>query len=262
MMLLLKKRVWITLILFLSLILILRSVPAGWLVFVVQQSAPGFKVQGVSGTLWQGEINNGVLQERGGALPLGRINWTLSTLSLLTLNPCVDLSMRAGSQNFVGEACYGLLGGKVALRDVTVSLPLANISPMLEVDVRGSIDGQISDLLWDGEGFEQADARLLWREGQINNGNQWIALGDVQARSNATEEGHLNARWSSVSGDTAPALAVQLTTLLSDLAAQARVKVDGTISLTPQTRSLRPMLQFIGDEISSDVFRVNMNEPL
>ena len=260
--LLLKKRVWVTLVLLLSILLIFRSIPAGWLVFFVQQAVPGFKVQGVSGTLWQGEISNSVVQERGGSFPLGRINWSLSPWRLAILSPCLKLSLRAPQQNIAGDACYGLLGGKASLHDVTLSLPLANISPMLEVDVRGNIDGQITNLLWDGQAFEQADARLLWRGGQINNGSQWISLGDLQARSDATEEGGLNARWSSVSGDSPPVLTVQLTTLLSDLAAEARVKVDGTIGLTSQTRSLRPMLQFIGDEISSDVFRVNMNEPL
>ena len=260
--LLLKKRVWVTLVLLLSIILIFRSAPAGWLVFFVQQAVPGFKVQGVSGTLWQGEISNSVIQERGVSFPLGRINWSLSPWRLVTLTPCLNISLRAAPQNIAGDACYGLLSGKVAMRDVTLSIPLANISPMLEVDVRGNIDGQITDLLWDGEAFDQADARLLWRGGQINNGSQWVGLGDLQVRSNATEAGDLNARWSSITDDSSPELTVQLTTLLSDLAAEARVKVDGTVSLTSQTRSLRPMLQFIGDEISSDVFRVNMNEPL
>lgn len=259
--LLLKKRVWVTFILVLSIILIFRAVPAGWLVFGVQQAIPGFKVQGVSGTLWQGEISNSVLQERGGSFPLGRINWSLSPWHLFTLTPCVDLSMRASPQVINGKACYGL-GGSVKLSDVTLNLPLANISPMLEVDIRGNIDGQITDLLWNGQSFEQADVRLLWREAQLNNGSQWVPLGDLQARSNATEEGQLNTRWSSITGDAPPVLAVQLTTLLSDLAAEAKVKVEGTVGLTAQTRSLRPMLQFIGDEISSDVFRVNMNEPL
>lgn len=260
--LLFKKRVWLTLVLLLSIILIFRAVPAGWLVFAIQQAVPGFKVQGVSGTLWQGEIANSVVEERGGSFPLGRVNWSLSPWRLLTLNPCVDITLRAAPQNINGKACYGLLSGKVSLSDMTLNLPLANISPLLEVDIRGNIDGQITNLQWDGQGFEQADARLLWRGGQINNGSQWIPLGDIQARSSATDEGHLNARWSSINADSAPLLTIQLTTLLSDFATQARVKVDGTVGITPQTRSLRPMLQFVGDEISTNMFRVSMNEPL
>lgn len=264
MMLFLKKRVWLTLVLFLTLILIFRAIPAGWLVFFIQQSTPGLKVQGVSGTLWQGEIANSMLQERGGALPLGNINWSLSPLSLFTLNPCANLTARADAQNISGKACYGLFSGKVALEDVSLSLPLANISPLLEVDIRGNIDGQITKLLWNGEIFNDADARLLWRGAQINNGSQWIALGNITARSNATEEGNLSARWATAptDGDGPQLLNVQLTTLLSDLATQGKVKVDGTIGLTNQTRVLRPMLQFIGDEVSSNTFRVNMNEPL
>jgi len=261
-MLLLKKRVWIALVLFLSLILILRAIPAGWFVFFVQQSVPGLKVQGVSGTLWQGEIDNSIVQERGGAFPLGAISWSLSPLSLLTLTPCIDMSARAAPQTIVGEACYGLFSGEVSLSDTTLSLPLANISPLLEVDVRGNIDGQITDFLWDGQRFNNADARLLWRDAQINNGSQWIALGDIQARSNATEDGNLTARWSTAAGDQPQGLTIQLNTLLSDIATEARVQVDGTIGITNQTRSLRPMLQFIGNEVSSNTFRINMNEPL
>ena len=261
MMLLLKKRVWLTLVLLLSLILIIRAVPAGWLVFFVQQSLPGLKVQGVSGTIWQGSFDNSVLQERGSSFPLGSVNWVLKPLSLLTLTPCVDLSARAAPQNITGEFCFGLLGGQIALNDVSVNLPLANISPLLEVDVRGNINGQVSDLTWDGERFGTADARLLWSGGQINNGSQWIALGDLQARSHADEQGDLATTWSSLP-DGRPPLTLQLTTLLSGLSAEPRIKVDGSINLTPQTRALRPMLQFIGSEVSSNSFRVSMNEPL
>jgi|GEM_PF-4822035 len=262
MMLFLKKRVWITVIIILTLILIVRAIPAAWMVHLIQQSAPSLKVQGVSGTLWKGEINNSAIQERGGVFPLGKVDWSLSPFSLITLSPCANFTARTGAQNLSGNACFGMFSNKVALNDMNINLPLANISPLLELDVRGNINGQITNLEWNGEAFEDAEARLLWDNAQMNNGSQWIALGDVSARSNATEQGHLNVRWSNAPTDEPPVLNIQLTSLLSDLVTAPRIKVDGTVGVTSQTRGLRPMLQFIGDEVSTNTFRVSMNEPL
>ena len=96
---LIKKRYWLALTLLLIIFLILRSAPASWIIYGIQQAAPGFKVSAVNGSLWQGQADLAQWVDNGKVLPLGALNWQLNGWSLLTLNPCLHFSAMAAVQD-------------------------------------------------------------------------------------------------------------------------------------------------------------------
>ena len=259
---LLKKRFWILTTLLLTPVLILWRAPASLLLSSLQQAVPALKISGASGSFWKGSAVASSWEQNGYDFPLGRITWKLNSFSLLVLNPCVDFSATTSPQAIKGEVCYSLLGGDASLKQVDISLPMANISPMLQVDIGGDIETFIKTAVWDGQGFSEADINLLWSQAEINGGREWVKLGDLQAKAMADENGGLVSRWVSVaSGGNKPPIDLALDVFLSNLSAsQPSFKVSGLVTPGPQAQSLQPMLQFIGERTASGAYQIAIDE--
>lgn len=259
---LLKKRFWIVIILLFTPVLILWRAPASLLTSSLQQAAPPLKISGISGSLWSGSAVASSWEQNGHDFSLGRLKWKLSGLSLLLLNPCVDFSANASPQEIKGEVCYSLLGGDASLKQVDIQLPLVNVSPMLQVDIAGNVDGLIQSAVWDGQGFAEADMQFLWRGAEINGGREWVKLGDLQVKANAGDNGSLVSQWTSVaSGSSNPPVDLALDIVLANLTAQQpSFKVNGQITPGPEARALQPMLQFIGDQDASGAYQIAIDE--
>ena len=259
---LLKKRYWISATLLLIVFLVLRSVPASWVIYGVQQAAPGFQVSGVTGSLWRGQADFGQWVDRGKILPLGELQWQLSPWSLLTLNPCVQFSAQATQQTIKGNGCYALLSAKISAEEVDVTLPVKHIAPFFNVDLDGNIDAYINRLIWTGESFAKADFNVLWQRAALYSGSQWVTLGDIQATGSEDASGGLFSQWKSVDTAQRPApVDIDLEVLTTQLAsAQPSFRVTGTIVPGPNANALKPMLQFIGEPAGGGGYRIDVNE--
>ena len=259
---LLKKRYWLSFALLLTIFLVLRAIPASWVIYGVQQAVPGFQVSGVFGSPWRGGASYGQWLNRGQVFPLGKLEWRLQWVSLLKLNPCISFSTQTTGQTIKGDACYGLLSGTARLNDVDVSLPVAKISPYFNVDLEGDIDIYIKEATWHkDQSLGDTDINALWQRASLYNGNQWIALGDIQAIAN-NDNGGLVAQLSSVqTAQKYPPVDLDLNANITQLtAAQPSFKVKGTVKLGPSASGLEPMLQFIGEPVGSQGYRIDINE--
>lgn len=260
---LLKKRYWLLIALLLTVFLVLRTAPASWVIYAIQQAAPGFKVSGVSGALWQGKAEYSEWADQGRTLPLGEINWKLQALSLLTLNPCVGFSSKALQQSITGTACYALFGGSVQLSQLDASLPIANISPYFSVDLEGLVDLHLDELIWTAEQqLGETKGQLLWQRASLYNGSQWIALGDIQAQLTDNGSGGLEAQWNSVETDGKPTpVKFDIKTEIANLTQQPpSIRVNGTIKPASSRSGLEAMLQFVGEQTNDGGYRVDINE--
>jgi hypothetical protein len=259
---LLKKRYWLTIALLLTVFLVLRTTPASWVIYGVQQAAPGFQVSNVTGSLWEGGAGYSQWVDRGKTLPLGELKWDLQGLSLLSLSPCVNFSTSAPQQTITGAACYSLLGGSATLKDTDASLPIANISPYFNVDLEGNIDAYIEKAVWLKEQrLGDMLANFLWQRAALYNGNQWISLGDIQANANDDGQGGLVSQWSSVETGQKPPVLIDINANVTALSSNSpSFKVTGTINPGPDANGLQSMLQFIGEPLGDGGYRIDINE--
>lgn len=262
-----KKRYWLTITLLLTAFLALRTFPATWVVYAIQKAAPGLQASGVSGSLWRGAADYSQWVDRGHTLPLGTLSWSLRGLSLLTLNPCIDFSTLTSEQSIKGAACYSLLGGKVVLSDVDITLPVSRVAPFFSVDLSGNVDAYIQKATWHQQQLGETELNLLWQRASLFNGNQWLALGNIQGRAKDDGSGGLSSQWNHVEDaqQASPPLELDLSASVTQLtSAKPKLNVQGSIAPNSQgstaSNALNQMLQFIGEPIGDGSYRINIQE--
>ncbi len=259
---LLKKRYWVIITLLLTLFLVLRAFPATWVIYGVQQAAPGLQVSGVSGSLWSGQADYSQWVDRGHTLPLGELKWSLQGLSLLTLNPCVNFSTQTNQQAIKGQACYALIGGAAKIEEVDASVPVGKVAPFFSVDLDGNIDAYVKQAIWQDQQLGKTDINLLWQRASLYNGNQWIPLGDIQSRISDDGNGGVVSQWNNVESARKPSpVALNLNAGVTALAsAKPVLKVTGTVTPGPRATALQQMLQFVGEPTGNGAYRIDVTE--
>lgn len=96
-------------------------VAAAWL------APAAVKPWGVEGSVWSGRAAGIVLQGQD----LGALSWDAGVLSVLTLRPAWDFSLRRADGFAEGRAQVSLLGGRVALDDFRAALELGTLPRMV-----------------------------------------------------------------------------------------------------------------------------------
>ena len=275
---LLKKRYWIIVVVLLTTFLLVKKLPATWVVYGVQQALPGFQVSDVSGSLWSGKAMFSQWVGGGQTLPLGQLHWEVQALSVLTLNPCVAFSAETSQQLIKGHACYALFSGITTLRETTVTLPIALVSPYFNIDLEGQVDAYIKEAtLHQNKTLGNTSGKVLWRRASLYTGSEWVFLGDIQALFH-NEENHLVSQWSSVdaaqnatstktptftatSTPSSKPVDIDLKLVVSNWAAsQPKLKVNGFVKLGPKASGLQSMLRFIGELTDDGRYRIDLDE--
>lgn len=259
-MLLLKKRSWLIIALSLTMIFILRLFPAHWFVYTVQQFAPNFQADGIAGTVWQGKASYAQWSERGHALPLGELHWQINIASLFILTPCIDFTSHAGSQKVKGEACYSILSNNINIEELDISLPIANAASFFGVDLSGNVTAFIKSIEINKKGFANVNANLLWEQASIYNGNEWLAVGNVQAKL-SDSDGNLTSKWQHISDNNPNPVELDLTAKLINVwAKKPTVQVNGLIKPLSRNSGFEPMLRFIGSSVGDGSYRIDFTE--
>lgn len=258
---LLQKRYWLIVVILLTLFFILRLFPASWLIYSVQQAAPGFQVSGVSGTLWQGKADYVQWAERGHTLPLGELKWQLSAFSLLILTPCIQFSTDLGEQYVKGNVCYSIFGSVARGDEIDIALPIANVAPFFGINLGGNISAFVKSIELTQDQFANVDANLLWERASVFNGSEWLALGNIQSRFSNDSTG-LSSEWRHVEeGTTASPVEMNVRVDIVDALAKTPViKVKGFMKPNSRNSGLNPMLQFIGNKNNDGSYYIDFTE--
>jgi general secretion pathway protein N len=257
---LLKKREWLVLTTLLTLFCVCRLFPASWSIYAVQQAAPGFQVDAVSGTLWQGKVDYVQLVERGHTFPLGELTWQLSVFSLLTLEPCVQFSSRLDAQHVAGSICYAWVDKVVFGKGIDIAVPIENIAPFFGINLAGVINASIDNVELRQDQFTDVDASLLWAGASVYNGNEWLSLGAIQARFRS-QRGVLISDWSHVEqADLITPVVVNISVEIADpQALVSTVMVKGFIKPVPLSSGLNLILPFMGNKNSDGSYRIDFS---
>jgi general secretion pathway protein N len=151
--------------------------PARWLQAPMQAHLAGLQLQGVSGSIWQGQAAQ-VLDAQG--QPLGQLHWQLSRRALLG---DVRLSVQLeGPQLRLDGSAQRPSNTEFALDQVELSVDarllqrwLAPVAAHIEGRLQAHIDhARLSD------GWPLAlDAQGQWRQASLRNGADTVALGNL-----------------------------------------------------------------------------------
>lgn len=156
-----RKRLFPALLLGLVLLCVLVvSAPARLLPLFV--SGGQVALQGLGGTLWNGNASRAMLATDAGYLHLGRVEWRLKPLSLLWLSPTLAIDATWGGQHLRGELRRSP-AGNLRLRDAEGNIGAVLLSEFLPVRLDGELSVQLQELLL-REGLPQRlTGRLVWQ---------------------------------------------------------------------------------------------------
>lgn len=142
-------------------------------------------IYGVSGTIWQGSIEQLVITNT----QIQKVNSQLSFLSLFTLTPKVDLTfgdaILAGPE---GQLTLAVSADELALTNVDVLIPANTIAQQialpLPITAKGNVEVQLTALaisLGESKQCTLASGELSWRRAGVIALEQNIKLGKLSA---------------------------------------------------------------------------------
>lgn len=162
----------------LFLIFALTRVPAEWGAWLMTRQ-PGLAMSGVSGSMWKGQASLASLTLEGQTITLGKVQWDLQLLSLITLSPCVQVSASGQVQTFNGVVCT--TRGGVIVKDADASFPVSLVQAKIPVPVRGDLSVHLTEMRLRGNILLKLAGNLNWSNAQASNQVQWIPIGSIAA---------------------------------------------------------------------------------
>lgn len=160
------------------LVFLLHALPASILTRYVLPSldrSHNLRLQGVRGTIWQGEAINASVSN----FNVGKLNWDLNSWGLLLGK--LKLHLQFGHDDAQGNAYVSVgLGGAVQAEDVNLQLPAENLMPLFygyPVSVAGMLRGNLKQVSVERGRVLQAQGRIVWQNASIK-APQNIEMGD------------------------------------------------------------------------------------
>lgn len=117
---------------------LIATMPAAWLFNRVLHDNASVSAYGVSGTVWNGQAQQLLVNISGANVPLGRTHWRLQPWSFLLLSPALSFDSEYGKQFIAGHA-KGSLSGKVTINELRGLLPVALIKNWLPLPMAGDV---------------------------------------------------------------------------------------------------------------------------
>lgn len=145
------------------------------------------RLEGVSGTLWQGHA----AQAWWGPRALGTLGWTLARAPLLAGRAEATFALR-GADGLALNGAATRMGEHADLRDVALELPAARLAPLLDDDpppLGGTIHVRIETAQLTRGWPTALQARAVWRGATLGNGA--VPLGEVAADAVVQADGSI-----------------------------------------------------------------------
>ncbi|BFM09596.1 type II secretion system protein N [Halioxenophilus aromaticivorans] len=182
---------WLTLLVLLV-VLIIVKIPANLAAFVFTKAVPGLSLAEIQGTFWRGTAGTALLNVNGDLYSLGKFDWRLKPLSLITMKPCSHVSFIYQNQTATGDVCGR--DQRVDLTDFSVNLP----ATVLDMWVPASLSGELSMMIEEGtligNQVRQMTGNLSWRNGAYHDGANWINLGSFGGNLVEDQRGGVNLK--------------------------------------------------------------------
>lgn len=229
-------------------IVVVTRIPAGWGAYFLVQAAPNMQLNGVSGTVWQGEAANAKITIDGKTIDLGRLNWRLQPLALLQMKACAQIR----SDLLNGDVCRNAAGVNV-LTDVMVDrLPARVLNDAMGAQLAGVGNITVGEFrVKDNGEILELDGSLTWNDAGINAGTGWFQLGSYAVDLTENGSGGLYADISDIEGEFDVAVR-------GDIKLREMPKLSGTIH--PKAGAPDPLkqaLSIFAEPLDDGGFRIN-----
>jgi len=151
-------------------------IPARWALPLLQAQWRGLRLEGVSGTLWQGRAERVSI---GDGPDLGSVAWTLSHRALLG-DLRVGFDLRQPQLQAQG-LLHRLSASDVELHDVTLHMNVSLLGPQpwLRGEPQGQLNLQVAQAQLQGHWPMQLDATGTWSQASLRTAGGELALGAV-----------------------------------------------------------------------------------
>jgi general secretion pathway protein N len=172
-------------------------IPASWALLLLQPQLHGVRLEGVSGTLWQGRAEQ---VSMAGGPPLGHLDWTLSHRALLG-DVRVGMDLRQPQLQLQAQV-HRVSSAQMDLRDLTLHMDMAMLGtqPWLHGQPQGQLDLQVPQAQLQGIWPMQLDAAGNWSQASVRTASGDVPLGTLMLAVNGQSgaiQGTLNDSGSS-----------------------------------------------------------------
>ena len=226
------KHYIITGILATSLFLII-NIPAATIVDAVKDKIPQVKIQGVSGTLWQGSAQQITIQSKH---IFKNIDWSVCLSHLLMAQACVELKATYKKNPLSGQLSIDL-NEHIQAKNIKTSMSAKTLTqiialPMGEIDGNFSVD--LSELNWKQGETPSASGVIKWDNASITIA-ETAQLGNVTITLSETDKNPVNAKIINQGGD----ISIDATASISTT---NEYSVDSIITPNKASKNLRTSL--------------------
>jgi general secretion pathway protein N len=170
---------WVILGVVLLAVFVIINIPAIWGGYLLTRGT-GLALSGVTGSLWNGRASLASFSQNDKNISLGQLSWRLQPLSLISLSPCAHVKTGYDEQEFAGEICVSLNGG-IKIQDAQASFPVTLLQSQIPVPIQGMLMMKIESLKLKGDVLTQLKAKADWMGARINNGANWLDIGNYSA---------------------------------------------------------------------------------
>jgi len=149
------------------LVFLLFTAPAAPVInLVLDQKNPQFRIQGISGTLWNGHAQRITIKS---SHTITNTNWSVIFWRLLTGELGIDFDTTYNNQPVSGSAGLGL-GNTISMRDIHAELDAHSFGDMMGMplgELSGNISLNLESVYWDQESIPTASGTILWNKAAI-----------------------------------------------------------------------------------------------
>ena len=147
---------------------------------LLSPESPRLFLQQTSGTFWQGQAAESIIEMDGVSVPLGVLSWELSPLSLLQSKPTLQLSSSAPNQELSATISIDRQG-EVTITAMEGRLPISVLEPWFPMLIRGDIAFVIDHLIFKADKLLAVDGVLNLEYVDWIGGDYDMPLGSYMA---------------------------------------------------------------------------------
>lgn len=131
---------------------------------------PGLQFAGVSGSLWQGQVQRLTTPQA----VINDLNWTFAPKKLLSGYVAANLEAEVKTVQVRGECGISPFNQNLHCAPLRAEMDAANLSQLMPAGRRlpaklaGNIRANLDDITWDQQQIPVANGRFLWDEGKID----------------------------------------------------------------------------------------------
>ncbi len=179
-------------------VFLLFTAPAAPVLNMLLEQGPQFRIQGISGTLWNGRAQSITIKS---SHTLTNLNWSFTFWRLLTGELAINFDTKYKNQPVSGSVGIGL-GNTVNLRDIRAKLDARSVGTMAGMplgELSGIISVDLDNAYWDQETVPTANGTINWDKAAVTVAEK-AELGNVSIILSESDNNPLIAKISNKGG--------------------------------------------------------------